>query len=88
MESQNLTVQEAYLRQALADSSPALFEICADMMDPHGQSRKMLPVEFFANVRRSVGKTGFPRDRLFTGINNINPSLGKDESVESALKNT
>ena len=88
VESQNLTMQEAYLRQALADSSPALFEICADMMDSHGQSGKMLPVEFIANVKRNAQKTGFPRDRLFFGINNINPSLWKDESVESALKNT
>ncbi len=88
VESQNLTVQEAYLRQALADGSPALFEICADMMYPHGQSGKLFPVEFIANVKRNAGKIGFPRDRIFFGINNINPSLWKDESVESALKNT
>jgi len=60
VESQNLTVQEAYLRQALADGSPALFEICADMMYPHGQSGKLFPVEFIANVKRIAGKIGFP----------------------------
>ena len=88
VESHNLTVQEVYLRQALADGSPALFEICADMMYPYGQSGKLFPVDFIANVKRNAGKIGFPRDRLFFGINNINPSLWKDESVESALKNT
>jgi len=88
VESQNSTVQEAYLRQALADGSPALFEICADMLDPHGQGGKMLPDDFIANVRRDAGKTGFPRDRLFFGVNDLSPSLWKGESIESALKKT
>ena len=52
VDSQNSTVQEANLRQALADNSPALFEICADMLDPHGQSGKMIPDDFIANISR------------------------------------
>jgi len=88
VESQNPTVQEAYLRQALGDGSPALFEICAEMLDLHGQSGKILPDDFIANVKRSAGKTGFPRDRLFFGVNDLSPSLWKDESIESALKKT
>ena len=52
VDSQNSTVQEAYLRQALADGSPALFEICADILDPHGQSGKMSPDDFIANIRQ------------------------------------
>jgi D-tagatose-1,6-bisphosphate aldolase subunit GatZ/KbaZ len=88
VESQNPSVQEMYLQQALADGSPALFEICADLLDPHGQSGKMLPDDFIANVTQIMVKTGFPRDRLFFGVNDLSPSLWKDESIESALKKT
>jgi D-tagatose-1,6-bisphosphate aldolase subunit GatZ/KbaZ len=88
VESQNSTVIEAYLRQALADGSPALFEISAELLDPHRQSGKILPDDFIAKVKRNVLKIGFPRDRLFFGVNDLSPSLWKDESVETALKKT
>ena len=88
VESRNSTVQEAYLRQALADGSPALFEICASMLDSHGQSGRMLPDDFIANVKQIAVKTSFPRDRLFFGVNDLSPSLWQDESIESALKKT
>ena len=86
--SQNLTVQEAYLRQALADGFPALFEISAEMLDLHGQSGKMLPDDFIGKVKQIAVKTSFPRDRLFFGVNDLSPSLWEDESAESALKKT
>jgi D-tagatose-1,6-bisphosphate aldolase subunit GatZ/KbaZ len=88
VDSQNSTVQEAYLRQALADGSPALFEICADMLDPHGQSGKIIPDDFIANIRQIAVKTGFPRDRIFFGVNDLSPSLWQDEPVVSAMKKT
>ena len=81
-------VQEVYLRQALADGSLALFEICADMLNPHGQSGKMISDDFIVNVKQIAVKTGFPRDRLIFGVNDLSPSLWKDESIESALKKT
>ena len=88
VESQNPTVQETYLRQALADSSPALFEICADMLDSQGQSGKILPYDFIANVKQIAVKTGFPRDRLFFGVDHLSPSIWQDESYASAMKKT
>ena len=58
------------------------------MLDPHGRSGKILPNDFVANVKRGAARTGFPQDRLFFGVNKLNPSLWKDESIESALKKT
>jgi D-tagatose-1,6-bisphosphate aldolase subunit GatZ/KbaZ len=88
VESQNPTVQEVYLRQALADGSPALFEVSAEILDPHGQSGKILPEDFIGKVKQIAVKIGFPLDRLFFGVNGLSPSLWHGESVESALKKT
>jgi len=86
--SRNSTVQEVYLQQALADGSPALFEISVDMTGSPGKNGKILPYDFIAKVKQIVVKVGFPPDRLFFGINGLNPSLWQGESVEHTLKKT
>ena len=86
VESYNSTVMEAYFRQALVDGSPVLLEISANMLGLPGQSGKISPAEFIEKVKHAAVEAKFPRDRIFLGVNDLGPSLWKDESDEYALK--
>ncbi|MCD6577344.1 MAG: class II D-tagatose-bisphosphate aldolase, non-catalytic subunit [Anaerolineaceae bacterium] len=88
VESQNPTVQEAYLRQALSNGSPALFEISADRLDLRGQNGRIHPDDFIGKVKRVAVKVGYPRDRLFFSVHGVSPSLCQGESIESTLRKT
>jgi len=84
--SQNPTVLEAYFNQALADGAPVLIEISADILDLRRQGGKISPEDFIKKAKHIAVKTGFPRERLFLGINDLSPSLWQDGSDESALQ--
>ena len=86
VESHNSTVMEAYFRQALVDGSPVILEISANMLCLPGQSGKISPADIIKRVKHAAVETGFPRDRLFLGVNDLGPSLWEDESDEYALK--
>jgi len=86
VESRNPTVLEACFRQALADGSPVLLEISANMLDLSGRSGKISPADFIKRVRLAAVKAEFPLDRLFLGVNDLGPSLWENESAETALK--
>jgi len=86
VKSHNPTVREACFRQALADGSPVLIEISANILGLPGQSGKTSPGDFIEKIKLTAVKMGFPKERLFFGVNDLSPSLWQDETDERALK--